>query len=145
MRSNEWDEKFAKAGGRWWAILTGSRTGYALDVYPEEAVRYRRNLKKALGEGSSMIGDFASYQERSTASKMRCAGRPLPKAASEPQNDHPAVARRRPPAEPLSVASRWKQPTKLGEFALAAGASPCSGRWPVQCERRRADGPGAAH
>jgi hypothetical protein len=47
---------------RYWAIA-GKRFGYALDVYPEEAIRYRANLRQALGRGVVVLGEFAARQE----------------------------------------------------------------------------------
>ena len=59
MRLQPGNERHAKL--RYWAIV--GKRGYALDVYPEEAIRYRANLRRSLGPGMVLLGKFATRQE----------------------------------------------------------------------------------
>jgi hypothetical protein len=59
MAMDEWDERFAAAGGRWWAVA-GKSSGYALDVYPEEARKYRQQLKRG---PDKLLGEYATKDE----------------------------------------------------------------------------------
>ena len=40
-----------------WLAVCSERSGYALDAYPEELAKYRREVR------SELIGEFASYRE----------------------------------------------------------------------------------
>ena len=46
----------------WWAI-DGGGFGYVLDLYPEEAVRYRRSLRRSLGRHAKLLGSFDNPSE----------------------------------------------------------------------------------
>jgi endo-1,4-beta-D-glucanase Y len=53
------EERRAKL--RYWAIITNAKRdplGYALDVYPEESIRYRASLGRQV-----LLGQFATRQE----------------------------------------------------------------------------------
>jgi hypothetical protein len=47
----------------WWAVLYGRHTGYTLEVYPDEARRYRKYLSAALGRGAELLGEFDTAEE----------------------------------------------------------------------------------
>jgi hypothetical protein len=80
-------QEFAARGGRWWAMHTpssrvallnsgftrataaiieeplGHGYGFVIDVYPDEARRYQRNLKRAFGGPVELLGSFATPAE----------------------------------------------------------------------------------
>jgi hypothetical protein len=62
---------------RYWALMLpgpkSKRCGYVLDVYPEEAARYWRNLPKAIGRRWQLLGEFSDPE---TATEFPMAAMP---------------------------------------------------------------------
>lgn len=50
----------------WWAII-GPREGYVTEVYPGEAVHYRRRIQRVFGVGRRLVGEYPTQAKAEAA------------------------------------------------------------------------------